>query len=146
MKHLIKFAMAVMVFAAAPAFAKCIYEEKHGDHSDNPDSCYLFGKRSGLWELRFADGRVESGPMVQGNGHGRWEIRTANGDFTAGPTVHGKKHGQWEERFANGTVAIGPYVDHQMHGQWQAQWADSQVSCHTYEKGKEVSSTTGPCN
>ena len=44
------------------------------------------GKHTGDWVLlRWADGRVQEGPYVDGNKHGRWVLRFADGESRKGP-------------------------------------------------------------
>ena len=100
----------------------CIWTEGEGDHPDNPPAGYRNSKGHGRSEERYADGRVETGPMVKSKKHGQWEVRYADGTVSTGPYVKGKRHGPWEIRGANGTVL-----------------------CITFENGKIVSKTDGPC-
>ena len=102
--------------------SQCIWTEGEGDHPDNPDSCYRNGKRHGPWELRYADGRVETGPYVNGERHGRWK---------------------W--RFVDGTVVTGPFANNKQHGRWKWRWASGTVEYITFENGELVSRTNGPC-
>lgn len=94
---------------------------------DNPDSCYvphkwweLRGetKWQGIWELRWWDGWVHTGPYVDGKKHGRWELRRG-GEVHTGQYAGDKPHGQWEERYASGTVLTKNYINGMRHGWWE---------------------------
>lgn len=95
------------------------------------------GKRHGRWVERLADGGVQEGSYVEGKRHGQWTVRRADGDVYQGPVVEGKKHGQWVERYADGNVHEGPYADGKAHGQWVLRSADGGVREGPYVDGKK---------
>ncbi len=137
----------------------CILVEGKDDSDRNPASCYRNGEPHGLWEMRFADGMVQTGTFVDGKKHGSWEERDESGFVSIGIYVDDKRHGQWEERlpdrtvwtgsyvddkphgqwevrFANGDVNTGPFVEGEQHGQWEMRLADGKVANHTYHHGE----------
>ena len=84
----------------------------------------VYGKLTGHWVLRYADGDVFEGPYADGKKHGRWVERYADGSVAEGPYVDGVEHGHWVNRWATtGTVDEGPYVDGVQHGRWVTRWA-----------------------
>ncbi len=60
------------------------------------------GRMQGLWIVRYADGRIDRGPYLDGKRHGRWVDRYADGRVDEGSYVNGRKHGRWVDRFASG--------------------------------------------
>lgn len=113
---------------ATPIFATdyCVAVERADDDGkvtpldSNLGSCYgWFGKWQGIWELRFADGQVETGTYVNDKQHGLWKQRDPDGRVDVGPVVNGKRHGLWVLRLANGVVETGQFVDGKRHGWWK---------------------------
>ena len=115
--------LIAILLIALPAMAveNCIaVQKKEGDRelsalATNPDYCYTRnGKWTGIWEVRYANGNVDTGPMVDGKRHWQWEFRHADGIVGTGPYVDGKQHGQWEFRFADGSVIHNNIINGQL--------------------------------
>jgi len=96
------------------------------------------GKKHGHWVLRWADGDVHEGPYVGGKRHGHWVLRGANGGVEEGPFVDGKRHGHWVLRLADGSVVEGPFVDDKRHGNWVVRYPDGTVKHKTWRNGKRI--------
>ena len=75
------------------------------------------GRMQGLWIVRYADGRVDQGPYLDGKRHGRWVDRYADGRVDEGPYVHGRKHGRWVDRYTSGNRFEYEYRDGSVDGQ-----------------------------
>ena len=87
----------------------------------------VYGKQTGHWALRFANGSVLEGPMVNGEQNGRWVFRYADGGIDEGPMVGGQRNGHWVSRYANGNVGEGPYVNNERNGHWVFRAPDGTV-------------------
>ncbi len=104
---------------------------------------YEDGKKRGQWEIRKADGSVESGEYIYTDRgdlftvkHWHWETRDKNGNLiSSGEYEYGKKHGKWEYRFADGRVESGEYEYGKKHEQWEYHLADGRVESGEYVEG-----------
>ena len=87
------------------------------------------GKRHGHWVFRYADGKVEEGPMVDGKMHGHWVFRYADGNVQEGPMVDGKLHGNWVMRYAKGMCLYVEFDADKMVAPLPKGWASPRVPC-----------------
>ena len=76
------FAYVNIAYANDSAASDCIAVQVNASDdifsvlATNPEHCYLRnGKWTGIWEERYADGRVQTGPYVNGKQQGIWEAR-----------------------------------------------------------------------
>ena len=97
---------------------------------------YVYGKRSGRWIEKTADGAVLEGPYVDGEENGHWVLTFADGQVEEGPFVDGKRNGRWVWRYPDGQVEEGPYVDGEQHGDWMIRTAKGDVVEGPYSEGE----------
>ncbi|MDD9851688.1 MAG: hypothetical protein OXU94_08000 [Gammaproteobacteria bacterium] len=98
---------------------------------------YVEGERLGPWSARLADGFVVECLYVKDKDC-NWVIRYADGGVAEGPMVDNKRHGHWVLRLADGSVVEGPFVDDKRHGNWVVRYPDGTVKHKTWRNGKRI--------
>jgi hypothetical protein len=66
--------------------------------------------------VRFADGSLYTGELMDGQRHGKGTYRSAVGTFFEGMWAHGKRNGHGIEKYPIGNVYEGDWQEDQKHG------------------------------
>lgn len=84
------------------------------------------GRRHGQGSFAWASGQRYNGPWVNDEPQGRGQMGFANGDQYEGEVVQGTPHGQGRMRYASGDVFEGRFSRGRPDGQGLYRWANGQ--------------------
>ena len=65
---------------------------------------------NGVKRIKYPDGRIGEGPMVDDVPQGQWTVTLPDGTIGEGPMVDGKRHGQWTITRTDGTSYKIQYI------------------------------------
>ncbi len=115
-----------------------IYDGRHRDGKFNGHTIVRYpngsvgegpvveGKRYGHWTEKFVDGSAQEGPYAEDRRQGYWVLKYPDGRVQEGPFAAGKRHGDWTLTSSQGVLFHGPYVDDRRHGLWTLVFPNSR--------------------